>query len=480
MQQTNHRRHGLSSCGADTPVRESREEEGGRFCNPTSVQQRPPNLRTNGTGRKSLCHFAPEGIRWLALNREDDVTVTQQQSIPKMQRGAIRAALMLAVMFSLGMASTQSAEAQTFTVLHSFPGSPYGETPYAGLVQGTARQLYGTTNAGGNFFAGEVFRLSKNDTATRVYSFTGGADGGFPYAGLVRDAVGNLYGNTYGGGSGSGTVFKVTKTGNETVMHAFAGGTTDGCQPSGGLLWDQAANLYGTTEGCGAFGVGIVFRLSKTGQETVLHSFGGGPTDGQNPDLAGLLMDAKGNLYGVTAAGGASGEGVVYRLSSSGIFTVLHSFAGGTTDGCRPNGTPAMDAKGNLYGTTYACGSSNYGIVWKVSQNGTETVLHDFAGGSSDGANPAAGVIMDRKGNLYGITGGGGGNGCFMGGGCGVVFTLSRIDTLTLLHSFAGLDGNDPIGGLMMDAEGNIYGTTDAGGGHKCNGGCGTVWKLTP
>ena len=157
-------------------------------------------------------------------------------------------------------------------------------------------------------------------------------------------------------------------------------------------------------------------------------------------------------------------------MSQSGKLTVLHSFAGGTTDGCYPYGTPAMDITGNLYGTAAGCGSSNLGIVWKVSKKGKLTVLHNFTGGVSDGEYPAAGVMMDAKNNLYGDTPSGGAS------GQGTVYKVNKKGRLTLLHSFAGTDGKSPDAGLIRDAKGNIYGTALNGG----NVGYGTVWKLTP
>jgi len=163
-----------------------------------------------------------------------------------------------------------------------------------------------------------------------------------------------------------------------------------------------------------------------------VHSFAGYPSDGANPTMAGVVMDKDGNLYGVTYFGGRGagcpgGCGTLYKLSKSGRYMVLHSFTGGKKDGCWPYGTPVKDANGNLYGTAVACGPSNAGIVWRVNKKGTETVLHNFAGGSSDGAYPEAGVIIDAQGNLYGDTTGGGDLSCiFVGGnGCGVVYELN-------------------------------------------------------
>jgi len=210
---------------------------------------------------------------------------------------------------------------------------------------------------------------------------------------------------------------------------------------------------------------------------TVLHNFVGGSQDGAFPYLAGVLRDAKGNLYGDTFEGGASpyNGGVVYKLGKSGALTVLHSFPVSEEDGEEPMGIPVVDKQGNLYGTT-STGGPDYGIVWKVSKKGKETVLHHFAGGPSDGAFPYSGVILDAKGNFYGVTTAGGTGTTCGQYGCGTVYELSKNGTLTLLHSFTGTDGDYPIGGLILDANGNLYGTTVYGG----SDGYGTVFKLTP
>ena len=378
------------------------------------------------------------------------------------------------------MVAAQSAPARTFNVLYAFQGSSDGGEPYAGLVRDAAGNLYGTAISSGAFGWGVVFKVDPSGTETVLHSFDDGTtDGRTPYAGLVRDKAGNLYGTTYEGGGigcidGCGTVFKVDTTGTETVLHSFAGGTTDGCYPYAGLLRDKAGNLYGTTQACGASGYGTVFKVSKSGKLTVLHNFAGGTADGANPLYGSLLMDTKGALYGVAQYGGTANQGVVYKLSKSGALRVLYSFAGGTTDGCNPNGTPAMDTLGNLYGTAVACGSSNMGIVWKVSKTGKEKVLHNFAGGAKDGADPIAGVILDANGNLYGDTQYGGGTGCF-GTGCGTVYKVSKTGGLTMLHIFAGSEGGLPFGSVIRDTKGNVYGTAFLGGGPDW----GTVWQIT-
>jgi len=400
---------------------------------------------------------------------------TLQQRIAKMRLGAASAALTLVAVSGLGVITTQSAQAQTFTVLYNFTGSPDGESPFGGVVRDTAGNLYGTTQLGGASGYGTVFKTDASGKETVLYSFTGGGDGGYPVGGLVRDTASNLYGTTYeGGASGYGTVFKVSRKGKETVLHSFTGGPSDGAIPFGGLIRDKTGNLYGTTYGGGAdpfcFCLGVVFKVDTSGTETVLHSFTGSDGDGAFPSYTSLLMDAAGNFYGVTSEGGSYAVlGLAYKLSRSGKETALHSFAGGTMDGCFPYGTPAMDLKGNLYGTTNGCGSTSVGIVWKVSEKGTFTVLHNFAGGATDGAYPYAGVILDAKGNLYGATETGGTS------DTGTVYKLSKTGTLTLLHSFAGSDGAYPDGGLIWDAKGDLYGTAVEGG----SGGYGTVWKLT-
>ncbi len=306
-----------------------------------------------------------------------------QQRVSKMRLGAASATLTLVVVLGLGAAAIPSAQAQTFNDLYNFAGPTLdGAYPYGVFVRDTKGNLYGTTYYGGSSYAGTVFEISKTGTETILYNFTGSSDGGYPFTGLVRDAKGNLYGTTEGGGaSGYGTVFKVAK-GVETVLYSFAGGTTDGCYPYQGLVEDKAGNLYGTTESCGATGEGTAFKISKAGKEKVLHSFAGGSSDGAFPIYGNLAMDKTGNLYGVTEEGGTSSEGVVYKLSKKGTLTVLHSFAGGTTDGCYPLGSVAINKTGNVYGTTEACGSSSAGTVWELTKKGTETVLYNFTDGT--------------------------------------------------------------------------------------------------
>ncbi len=314
------------------------------------------------------------------------------------------------------------------------------------------------------------------------------ATGGGPAAGLIADGKGNLYGTTeFGGAANDGVVFRLSPGGTETALHTFTGGN-DGSGPSG-LIADSSGNLYGTTTYGGAFRCGdefsqqcgVVFKLSPSGTLTVLHSFMFLGGDGNSP-FAGLIADGSGNLYGTTLDGGASasmfqlGCGTVFKVTPGGTETVLHSFTGGPSDGANPRAGLIADSSGNLYGTTEFGGASGpgcavgvgCGVVFKLSPGGTETVLHSFTGGS-DGGGPAAGLIADSSGNLYGTTGGGGAS------NAGVVFKLSPGGTETVLYSFkGGSDGSGPSG-VITDSSGNLYGTTAFGGAS----GQGVVFKLT-
>jgi uncharacterized repeat protein (TIGR03803 family) len=326
---------------------------------------------------------------------------------------------------------------------------------------------------------------------TVLHTFAGPpTDGERPLAGLIRDGAGNLYGTTVTGGAyGGGVVFKLSATGTYTVLHSFTGGGTGGIHA--GLVRDAADNLYGTTEGAGAFGRGVVFELNPSGTETVLHSFNG--ADGELPS-GGLLRDAAGNLYG-TAGGGASGDGVVFELircSSvpSGYeprVRVLYSFTGGA-DGFLPLAGVIRDGEGNLYGTTYfggtksgACQNGGCGVVFKLSPTGIETVLHTFDW--ADGGNPVAGLVQDAAGNLYGTTSGGGveSSACqTYSGGCGVVFELIRGDSgydFKVLYTFTGGADGGGPGAGLIRDPAGNLYGTASVGG---SGGVGVVFKLTP
>ena len=379
--------------------------------------------------------------------------------------GRLGALLGAAVVAVAGFSIT--AVAHQLTTLYSFTGSgSNGANPAASLIADPAGNLYGTTLNGGAGGQGTVFQLDPSGNLTVLYSFAGG-DGSHPRAALIADAAGNLYGTTINGGTqDAGTVFQLTPSGTLKLLYSFTGGG-DGALPFAGLIADAAGNLYGTTNGGGASGQGTVFQLDSSGTLNVLYSFTGG---NEASPWAGLIADAAGNLYGSTEGG--DGPGAVFQLMPSGALNVLHSFTG--RDGAVPHGGLMFDAAGNLYGTTHNGGASGYGTVFQLTPVGALNVLYSFTGGS-DGAYPEAGLISDMAGNLYGTTYGGG------AGGQGTVFQLTPSGNLTVLYSFTlGSDGAWPVGGLVADAAGNLYGTTSSGGATaSCPGGCGTVFELT-
>jgi uncharacterized repeat protein (TIGR03803 family) len=405
-----------------------------------------------------------------------------QHRISGVSRRVASAALALAVMLAPTLVATPSACAQSFSVIYTFTGGPDGDFPFADLVRDAAGNLYGTTPVGGDvscnrgYGCGTVFKIDPAGNKTVLHRFKAGIDEGFPYAGLIRDATGNLYGTTSGFVKHSGTVFKLDPNSTMTVLYSFQGGT-DGAYPVAGLVRDEAGNLYGTTPvggvGCQVAGCGTVFKLDKSGSETVLYSFTGG-ADGEDP-VAGLVVDAAGYLYGATRAGGAFGMGTVFKLDKTGTYSLLYTFGTRSGDGEYPYGSLAVDSAGTLYGTTFYGGVSSKGTVFKVDKSGNESVRLSFKGYPEDGDGPQAGLVGDAEGNLYGTTRYGGVY------GEGTVFKLDKGGKETVLYSFTGgADGKNPLAGLVRDAAGNLYGTTSAGGTGCGGAGCGTVFKLTP
>jgi uncharacterized repeat protein (TIGR03803 family) len=357
------------------------------------------------------------------------------------------------------------------TVLYSFTGKADGAYPEGGLIRDSAGNLYGTADGGGPAQAGVVFKLDATGQETVLYSFLG-TDGGYPWAGVIRDPGGNLYGTTTGGGAaGVGVVYKIDATGHETVLHSFMGGT-DGANPNSGVIRDSAGNLYGATNGGGTYRAGTVYKLDPTGQETLLYTFTGG-ADGAGPN--GVIRDSAGNLYGTTGGGGSAGAGLVYKLDTTGHQTVLYSFTGGV-DGGGPSAGVIPDSSGNLYGTTWSGGTSKAGVVYKLTPAGQETVLYSFTDGT-DGGHPSAGVVRDSAGNLYGTTWSGGPP---SGDYPGVVYKVDPSGNETVVYGFSGFaDGNSPRGGVILDADGNLYGTTEGGGSGNCYiNGCGVVFEV--
>lgn len=372
------------------------------------------------------------------------------------------------------------AQAQSLKVLHSFSGSD-GQNPVTGLVRDAAGNLYGITPYGGiygncdvEFGGGTVFKLNPAGRLTRLHAFNNVGDGCGPTS-LILDPAGNLYGTTSGN-----TVFKIDATGKFSVIYTFR--TPSGGSFPNGLMRDVQGNLYGTTGsggagGCfGGIGCGTVFELNTRGEESVLYSFTGSP-DGNEPQ-SGLTRDAGGNFYGTTSIGGdvgcPNGCGIVFSVNKPGIETVVYRFTGGADGGTPWTGGLVRDSTGYIYGTTSAGGDLSCnngfgcGVAFKVDGGGRETVLHAFTG--ADGSVPTAGLIRDAAGNLYGTTEAGGQF------GSGTVFKLDSNNNLTVLHNFNNSDGALPWAGLIRDAAGNLYGTTQSGGRY----GSGTVFEITP
>jgi len=405
----------------------------------------------------------------------------------------------------------------TYKVLHTFTGFPGdGAMPLFNPLLDVNGTLYGTTFYGGPYGgysgsggSGTVFKLGTNGKETILYSFTGDADGAEPDSMLVPDEEGNLYGTTQDGGlscdaaalyglQGCGVVFKLDRRGNETVLHNFSGGTDGGMPVS--VTMGPDGNLYGVTDVGGdlncsggwweGYGCGVLFKLDRSGNETVLHSFGGVP-DGAVP-FPFLTIDQSGNIYGAAQYGGSlpnpapcfgNGCGTLFRLDPKGNMRTLYTFTG-QADGFLPNGPLLLDNQGNLYGNTefggnltctapYGCG-----VVFKLNRAGKETVLHTFTGGA-DGAIPYSGMTWGMDGNLYGTT--------YYGGTAnfGTVFEVSVQGREKVLYNFTDMaDGGNPGAVLIMDPQGNLYGTTQTGGDLLCSSpagtGCGVVFKLKP
>ena len=388
--------------------------------------------------------------------------------------------------------------AQTETILYAFAGPPDGANPLANLVQGSDGNFYGTTFAGGTcgtseYGCGTVFRISPSGSYTSLYSFGGSPnDGDEPEAGLVQGSDGNFYGTTSGGGTyDGGTVFRISPSGSYTSLYSFGGSPNDGDEPPAGLVQGSDGNFYGTTIGGGTYDWGTVFRISPSGSYTNLYSFGGTPTDGDGPK-AGLVEGTDGNFYGTTGLGGTCGTsqygcGTVFRISPSGSETILYSFGGTQTDGWLPDAGLVQGSDGNFYGTTayggtYGSGFEFGGTVFRISPSGSYTNLYSFGGTPTDGNGPNT-LVQGSDGNFYGTTayGGGTSTNCGYECGTGTVFRISPSGSYTSLYQFAGspTDGRWPFAGLVQGSDGNFYGTTGYGGtSTNCEYGCGTVFVL--
>jgi len=369
--------------------------------------------------------------------------------------------------------STIASSAPTFTLLDSFNGTD-GAYPYGAVVQASDGNLYGTTSEGGLGYGlwGTIFKMTPDGTLTSLHSFNG-ADGSNPVSALVQAHDGTFYGTTESGGAGSacqfgcGTVFKITPGGRLTTLHSFSG--ADGSLPYAGLVQASNRDFYGTTEFGGKFNFGTVFKITPSGTLTTLHDFAGG--DGAY-SFAGLIQASDGYLYGTTDEGGAYNHGAIFKMTLRGKLTTLHSFNG--ADGGYPRDVLVQATRGYLFGTTeygaYA-GGDYYGTVFKVSTSGTFTSLHTFS--RTDGANPYAGLVWATDGNLYGTTLNGGIN------NDGAVYRITPNGVLTTIYSFQNSQAY-PFAGLVQATNGDLYGVTYEGGDGVCGGFfCGMVFRLS-
>ncbi len=415
--------------------------------------------------------------------------------------------MIAAVVAALAASSAMPAAAQQEAVLHNFVAySSDGYYPYAGVVFDAAGNLFGTTRSGGLNGSGTVFELlpeaggGYKEKIVHNFDFL---DGVFPEAGLIFDSAGNLYGTTNLGGSrecngyGCGTVFELLPEAGgewtEKVLYTFNGDGTDGVNPVAGLTFDQAGNLYGTTEIGGLYGSGTVFELSPQSggnwSQTILHNFhydGKAYFDGSVP-VAGVTFDSSGNLYGTTLNGGTHNDGTVFEmepvLGGGWDENVIYSFAETVGDGIGPAAAVVTDSAGNLYGTTSGGGAYRFGTVFELTPGTawSENILHSFDKNTSDGAEPQASLTFDALGNLWGTTASGG---AIIGAiqpkqpQPGTVFELTPTSggqwTESFLFPLKG--GSLPLSNLVFDTSGNLYGTTNVGGTR--NGG--TVFKITP
>lgn len=441
----------------------------------------------------------------------------------QMTRSELRAFKRLAAAFLLCAATSLAASAQTLTTLANFSASPRPNSPST-LIQGFDGNFYGTTMSGvasgecqssRNSLCGTVFRMTPAGKLTVLHSFCTQAncpDGQMPSS-LVQAIDGNLYGTTYGGGSGCpvnavpgcGTIYRIDYAGNLTTLYSFCVKTNcpDGSGP-GSLVKAPNGVIYGTTSGGGVNNFGTVFKATTVGKVTTLHSFNN--TDGADPGY-GLVLGSDGNIYGTTYFGGnvncpfnSAGCGVIFRMTLGGSMNTIYTFcviSYDCFDGANPTGL-VEGADGNYYGTTYEGGSADSesqcgsgadgfgcGTIFRVTPTGSQilTTIYNVCGDNycDLGSNPVSPMVLGNDGNFYGTTfnGGidfGGGNCNFA---CGTVFEITPSGSLTSLHSFNWTDGAYPTT-LLQSTNGTFYGTTGSGGSDGSNiSGYGTIYRLS-
>jgi uncharacterized repeat protein (TIGR03803 family) len=365
-------------------------------------------------------------------------------------------------------AATTIRSSAQFNTLANFNEDNGADPRYMSLVQGVDGSFYGTTGGGGDLSCGTsggcgtIFKITLDGTLTTLHTFNG-FDGSEPYPSLLLGTDGNFYGTTYigEGPSAYGTIFSISTSGDFGTLYEFCfqAGCADGSGPLGALVQGEDGTLYGTTAFGGTANDGTVFKRTKSGVFTTLHSFDN--TDGSIPS-AGLVQATNSNFYGITSYGGPNnGDGTVFKITPEGTLTTLHTFNGADGGGL-PYGAALVQATdGNFYGTTSIAGTHRVGTVFKMTPAGVTTILYNFCSQKNceDGDTPYSGLIQGTDGLLYGTTSSGGSP-----SNDGTVFSLSRSTGLTTLHSFTGSDGIGPWGALLQATNGNFYGSTVIGG----------------
>ncbi len=392
--------------------------------------------------------------------------------VAPLRRAAARLLLLtpLAVL-SIAAPHARAQVTATETILNSFNGIYAQQGGNAPLIQGKDGNFYGTLPLGGPNEAGTVYQLTPAGAFNILYNFSTGT-GNTPYGPLLVGKDGNFYGTAYSGGSGNGgSVFKLTPDGALSTLYSFVFGAGDGDSPRANLVQGSDGNFYGTTTFNGTNPNGTVFQLTPTGVLKTLYSF---PT-GTSVYPGALIQGSDGNLYGTTQQGGAHSAGFLYQVTLAGAFKVIYDFGG--SDGQANPSVPVQDSDGNFYGTTsgnnYSLGQTGGGTVYKITPAGALTILHTFTGGS-DGSGPNP-LVLGGDGSLYGTTGQGGAK------NDGIVFRITRAGVYTILYSFLGQsgpnddDGAGPAAALLLGSDGNLYGTTGAGG----NTNQGAAFKVT-
>lgn len=397
------------------------------------------------------------------------------------------------------LATSALLSAQTFKDLLNFDGAD-GYIPAQALVQGVDGNFYGTT-AGGDGTGGSVFKITPAGTLTTLHNFctqTNCPDGSVP-GGLLLGGDGNFYGVTYSGGAnGAGTFYRITSSGELTTLYSFCSdpNCTDGYGPDTKVIQGSDGNFYGVTQiggtslNCNS-GCGTIFKVTSAGKLTTLHSFDF--TDGWIPN--GVIEGSDGNIYGTTSEGGANcasnagpGCGTVFKITPAGKLTTLYNFCAqpNCADGQFPSAGLVEARDGNFYGTVTSGGTecnpeiSPCGTLFKITSAGAFTLLHTFD--LTDGANPAAPLIQATDGMFYGTTWYGGDTTCNAPIGCGTVYRMSSAGSVTVLHNFENTDGSVPDAPVFQATTGVFYGNTSAGGNFECvdyeGTGCGTVFSL--